>query len=537
MHSLHTVIGETLLAMYSRLKNPRGLRGLFVDAFIPQLLSTQLGVVEQEFGGKWQKFLAAYGIKTLEQFLGFSQEACEAFDQFMRSVARDPEYLRAIATSPRIAEFAAMYIEGFGHKSIDRMGSVWFCCEQISALAAKSLEWSRPGCGFIELSTRIVDMSVKGCYPIQNEISAGWNIPGVVDDISRANDLNFRLYRELAGDNFDGVFPQFLRATYAGVYADAPKALEAGVIGETCDVLGNLLPCGVLTSVGVHASAEAVPGILRHLLLDGTPENIALVGAIVQEASVAGCAQFARHYEPTEWELEFWRPSHLDSRPAMPPSAKLVEPPSPEQIRRVLMRGLGLDGFLGDSVYTPSLIVSTPRGQFDKLPRSFELETLAFQGVMSFRSWRDLSRQGFCTHNRSRINPCNGFYEYDKPHPPELDEAFADASDASRIVHSKLIGHGVPAALAEYPLIMGTRVGFTLAADLRELEFCAWQRTKQAVNHEVRQVFLMMENEIRAHLPWWEKISRANMAPAFVFARGSKVAILEPDGSVFAIPA
>ena len=57
MFGLPANVGATILAMYSRLKNKRGLRGVFVDTFLPQFLATKLAVVEEEFGGDEAKFL------------------------------------------------------------------------------------------------------------------------------------------------------------------------------------------------------------------------------------------------------------------------------------------------------------------------------------------------------------------------------------------------------------------------------------------------------------------------------------------------
>jgi hypothetical protein len=47
-----------------------------------------------------------------------------------------------------------------------------------------------------------------------------------------------------------------------------------------------------------------------------------------------------------------------------------------------------------------------------------------------------------------------------------------------------------------------------------------WQRTKPDVNHEVRQVFLSFERRLREKYWWWKEISRADMTPGYIFARG-----------------
>lgn len=76
--------------------------------------------------------------------------------------------------------------------------------------------------------------------------------------------------------------------------------------------------------------------------------------------------------------------------------------------------------------------------------------------------------------------------------------------------------------MRQYALPLGFKVGYTFGCNLRQFEFCSWQRTDWSVNHEVRKEFMVMEREIRRLAHWWPAFSRANLEPAFVFARGAK---------------
>src|SRR3989344_6639124 len=225
--------GASLLAMYSRIKNPRGLRGVFVDTFLPQFLATMLAAVEEEYGGSEAEFLKKNKIKRLDDFVNFSEKTAELFEEFLKTMA-DPEYMIKFANSKKVLAFLKTWLDKYGHNSIARTASLWVCCEMISIMAAKSLEHSRPGVAFIELSTRYVDMSGKEYYPIQRELFELYGINPL--KTTSVIEKGFELYRELAGDNFDGSFPRFLRERFGHLYADDPKGLEAGIIGETCDV-------------------------------------------------------------------------------------------------------------------------------------------------------------------------------------------------------------------------------------------------------------------------------------------------------------
>jgi thymidylate synthase ThyX len=170
-------------------------------------------------------------------------------------------------------------------------------------------------------------------------------------------------------------------------------------------------------------------------------------------------------------------------------------------------------------------LLKIPRGEFDKLPNHFEKVSADFSGIMSFRSWRDLQRQQYCTHYRTFVTTDFGFYSYNKPAPKEFFDACKKLWQSNVELYRIMKEHGVPPELMQYPLAMGNLIGFSIAGNLAQMEFCIWQRTKFSVNHEVRQIFTAMETLIREVYPWWgsisaaAKISRADLTPAYVFAR------------------
>lgn len=536
VHSLPETVTDVLLSMFSRIKNKRGLRGVFVDSFLPLFLAAGLSEVETDFGGDIEKFLLRYKIDSLYKFISFSPDALAAFDKFQKSIAIDPEYIAEFSTAPKVQRFLGMYLDRYGHNSIARMAKLSLCLENVSCLAEKSIEWSRMGIGYTEegfpfynsagyvaLSTRYVDMSGKETYPIEKELALYGVDPGLVRSVMQSS---FDYYRTLQGEKFSGLFPCFLREHYKANAQE--KLFENGIVGETCDVLGNFLPCATLTSLGIAASGEAFAGILQHLLLDETPENIALVEVILAEAQKIGGDQFSRHFEPTEWKKASWEylSPHVYGLPPikMLRSSNLTNSifPNNEYAKRVLYNGFRKQyGFVGCSHFSNVLdaLKQIPRGEFDKLPNHFEKITADFSGMMSFRSWRDLQRQQLCTHYRTHVTPNLGFYRYDKPAPQEFFEACLDVWLKNEELYIEMRSKGVPPALMQYPLAMGNMVGFEMAGNLAEMEFCIWQRSKFSVNHEVRQIFLKMHQALAEQYPWWSDMSRADTTPAYVFAR------------------
>lgn len=553
VHNLPQAMGDALLAMYSRMKNPRGVRGVFVDSFLPQLLATQLRETEEKYKGDAALFIRRSGIKNLADFTHHSEESARELHKFLaffsprylsecvreylyspspneEKLGRiavaidgarvDDGYLKKLCSSEKVRKFLSTWLDKYGHNSIARMvGGIWICLENISLLAAKAVEENRPGSGFIELSTRYVDMSGKDCYPIWNEFDV-YGIPS--EAIRRKLALSFDLYRELQGENFDGPFPEFLRDRWGNRFSDA-RDLENGVIGETCDVLGNFLPAATLTSVGAALSGEAFPELIRHLRLTGTPECDVLADMIAEESAELGYDQFIAHADPTDWQAQNWEYLDEETFPKYIRSGIFqAEFPSIDAVSNILLSVFRRQKSFSDCAAMENVVrklKNRPRGAFDKLPRAFEATGGNFSGVMSFRGWRDLQRQGFSTHHRTLLTTRLGFYRYDKPAPMMLGHSFGIIREDDLRATGLMDSRFTPAILQQYPLSIGNIVGFTFGANLRQLEFCNWQRSKFGVNHEVRQLFLGMDDILATRFPWWKEISRVDSTSAYVFAR------------------
>ncbi len=521
-----------LLAMYSRLKNQRGIRGHFVDTLLPLLLTGLLeNFSEVSPSGAihaYQAYLDGLGIKSLDQFCEAKTEHRILFEDFVANATGDPRLEKQLADSPKMKALLDVFLDKYGHNSIARGAALTFAVEDVSILAAKSLEWNRLGSGFIELSTRFVDVSRARQYPIWEELAtvneeAACAAREAIIESSAA-------YKRLLGEKFDGVLPSFLE-THLAKFLPI-KDLKSAVLGESCDVAGNVLPCATLTSVGVAISGEAFDALLKHLILDGTPENYALVELILSEAAKVGGDQFARHYEPSEWDVAMWR--YLGVLEFGMKSDLLL----PRVIAEDILAGAFPGGLIsqssdlgdGQSIWDIVLrmLPFNIRGEHDKLPREFEVVGATFFDAMSFRSWRDLQRHVLVTHARTLVSPSIGFYHYDKPAPVELQEIFSEIHQMNGRTWVELTGRGVSPLIAQYAMAMGNLVGFSCGANLREWEFIFWQRSKFGVNHEVRQVVLRLESRLRHEYPWWEKISRTDRTPAYVAARGSAGVPLPP---------
>jgi thymidylate synthase ThyX len=520
VHTLPPSVTAALLSMYSRLENARGIRGHFVDNLLPLILLgmsekfSRDNLIPEELKilvGEMQKFLKQHDLSTLDKFCEYSDEFQNLFNEYCLNT-NNPMYWEELASSPRTRQFMSLFLDKYGHNSIARPVMLTFCVEEASILAVKSLEWVRPGAGYIELSTRFVRMDKAKVYPVWNELP---NIP--LQNLVKKNiEDSLRLYQ---AHMQSGRLEEFFQATHKHLVPE--KEIAAAVKGEACDLLGNLLPAATLTSVGVSVSGESFSSLIKHLYLENTPETWALAKVIVHESRQVGGDQFLNHLEISDWEESCW--SYLDW-------SRFTEDVSDFGVRLSKMiswHGTSADDaskILSVSAFDllPSFSMKTTRNPYDKLPSQFENISGLFRGVMSFRGWRDLHRQGFCNHMRTYLTPELGFYQYDKPMPVWLREDFEGVHHRDQEIYNAMVAEDVPPLIREYPLALGNLVGFHLGGNLRQMEFVCWQRSKFSVNHEVREVVLDMDQILQETYSFWSEISRTDRTPVYVFARTSK---------------
>ncbi|MCL4404172.1 hypothetical protein M1432_02420, partial [Patescibacteria group bacterium] len=320
---------------------------------------------------------------------------------------------------------------------------------------------------------------------------------------------------------------RYLREKYANI-TDAVD-LEVGIKGEVCDVFGNFLPAATTTSVGVSVSGEALPEMLKHLLLDETNENAALVEMILDEGEKVGADQFTKHLDISDWR---WASrQYLDTKNFIRADShslnglrrsKMIRWVGDKNADSVLVEAFrGIEEFadVRDMKDVIERLGLHQRDNHDKAWNQFELSAGFFVGAMSFRGWRDLHRMGFSTHFRTLLTPDIGFYKYDKPAPLQFLKACAEVHDEDSVLYREMAAKDIDLVVRQYPMALGNIVGFQIGANLLQHEFVGWQRTKFNVNHEVREVTLGGELILRDVYWWWKHISRADTVPAYVFAR------------------
>lgn len=513
---LPSAVSATLMSMYSRIKNPRGLRGHFVDSLLVLMLANFMKQFENvgDNIAPIEKFVKENTIINLEAFIKFSEETKGIYENFLACTNIDPKYMNTIAASQKIKKFLTLFLDKYGHNSIARVGFEMIGAEGISILAAKSFEWTRPAAGYIELSTRFVDMSSKDLYPFWNEFAC--INPMIAMRAHKETEEAFQTYCNMMEDS---VFDEFLRKVSKNKISQ--DELLVAIKGEVCDVLGNFLPCATLTSLGMSISGESFPMLIKHLRLDGTPENYAIAECLEEEAQKTGSVQFLRHTELTSSDVlgwEYMRTSAFQRLADYGQEAVELIAPSAKQASVIL--GRIFSNYEDSSLQFQQKFLVVNRGEYDKLPPHYEALTLTIDGVMSFRGWRDLHRQSFCAHMRTYVNPILGFYRYDKQAPAEYKNAAKEIHEKNLSLYRAMENNGnFSKEMMQYPMAMGNLIGYTMIGNWRQIEFCIWQRTKFSVNHEVRRVFLNIHEKLNRAYPQWFGLCRVDNVHTYLFAR------------------
>jgi len=502
------------IARYSRIKNRRGLRGIVLDDIIPYWIASSMQEYENMALEDIQAELKKQNIKSVEDINKLGGSSCYHATKIFNSFG-DPNLMSGLCSTDKLKKLFNTYVDGYGHNSIVRTGKVVLCLENVSIMVAKVLEWCRFGAP-IELSTRFVDFSEKRFYPIHEELClADSSFRGY---IKRHIENKFEVYGYWMEDRENG-FGAFLENRWSN---KLPKDinLKSAILGETCDVLGNLLPCATLTSLGLSVSGEGLPSILEHLALEESAECSAVRLKIIEEVEKIGAGSYLRHLdEPTESRKNDWE--YLDY---IKPSKAYFSAESNYRVEKKLLNQFhAVGGFelIKEFKYVAEYL-SKKRTSKDKLPHQFESVNVLYRDLISFRSFRDLQRHTLSTTSRSLVTPLLGFYKYPKPAPDNLRECFNGTKDVDLKMWSRLRRDNCRPKDLQYILAMGHNVIFEMSHNLRQHELVTKTRTKWDVNDEVRDWMLKFEARVRARFPWYgQLLSRADMTKHYLFARGA----------------
>ncbi len=519
--NLPEVVKGALFSRYSR--SAKGVRRLFLDEFY--------GKSELALNRSFENSEAALTLSEASQ----AKAAAEAF------------YTRVLSD--------------YGDDSVGELGGAHVAFQEVSQIAAKTIEDHRIGLAFLEKSSRYVpfDDKVNGQYRYYRD----------------RNMVNSR-YGERVTQHLDGLFDSYtamlprmvayLEQTYPiddiefenAITEDVVRfalitdeefrksaafAYKSAVRAQACDLLRCFLPMATLTNVGVWGNGRALEYLLLNLLADSFSENRMLGRAALQELdSVIG--PFLKRADDDKGKrqqesLQGRRKTQQELAKEFLPSENSAETPRRRQVKAQLVRydADALDAVVGAILYSASdwgkseimervgalskqdkdrivrAYVGTRGNRRHKPGRAFERAHYEFDLLINIGEYRDLQRHRLVSPDRQAYTTAHGYDMSEQIDAvPEIREAYQSNMERADALYRE-IADEYPNE-AQYLVPYGYRVRYNVELNLRELYHWCELRTTEQGHPDYRLTSQQMYYAVReVHPALVEGMTFVNLKP------------------------
>jgi thymidylate synthase ThyX len=416
-------------------------------------------------------------------------------------------------------------LDGYGDDSIGELGGAHLALENISMLAAKTIEDCRIGGSPLEKSTRYIyfDQKFQDEYLFYREpilmMSAYRDLY-----VSTCNSL-FDTYSKLIPGVTEVIEKKFPRDP-----AISNVAYTAALRAKVLDCLRGLLPASALTNMGVYGNGRFFETMIQKLncgnlaeLQDIGKKSYQELGKVVPsfirraEASHKHQKTFSQFTEHLESELKSMSHQHdpfLDKMNV--PGVKLIcyDPDSPYRVAAALLfhhTDVGLlelqeycrklpDEELGRILDAASQCRENRR---HKSPRALEHATFTFEMLADFGIYRDLQRHRMLTQERQLLT-CNfGYYVPEEIQNTPMEAEYIAALDQARKAYD-IIAKELPEE-AQYIVPMAYNIHWYFHVNLRALQWLCELRSSPAGHPGYRHVAQEIAKQVSAVLPQFER--------------------------------
>lgn len=505
---LTSTLWGNFFTMCANEKNDRGMRGVFVDRFLPALLAKQLPECDADYGGDPLALLIAHRILSIKEFASLPGGA-EMLDRFLAAmdhvsfISKLTTDTRGVASLPNDNKDMGMFLIGF---------------EGISLLTAQSIRHLRGGFGSRESENQHTGLFPEGDgrehYPIERELEVLGVESAVVRELI---DWLFDRYHFWRGKDFTGPFPKFLHKEYKTI-VDA-KQLEVGVRAETSDALAAFLPACTYTGFALSIRESELAEPLRLLLLENTSEAIAITDVLEREARTLG-------YDLTEHlDLSPW--AHFDGHylKAEGFSDNFDFAHKTDEATRLM-------NYLAEATNTSQwhkqlAVLNNDRRRDDNaLPDWLRTTVIGCPRLITFQTWCRLQRMRFIIARRSLLSPRFPFFKYGQPAPDDLEKDFAEAHKRSQ----EIFGHfdcldsasksevKILPTLRQFVMPIGSQVATQFWHHIKGWETLIAEETGHHVPRGTHRFFLGCYNAITHLHPTIKPLMRVDLTPDYTFS-------------------
>jgi len=242
LKNLPEVIKGALFSRYSR--STKGVRRLFLDEFLPR---RDLGIADP---------------------------------------GREP----IAASTARAEDFYRRILSDYGDDSVGELGGAHLACQEVSQIAAKTIEHGRIGISYLEKSSRYVpfDDKVNAQYRyyrprkiLESPFDAKYvatldalfdayarNLPRLIEHLTQRYPIASLEFENAA----TGAVSRYAEIQDDGFLKSAQAAYRQAVRARACDMLRCFLPMATLTNVGVWGNGRALEYLLIRLYADPLDE-------------------------------------------------------------------------------------------------------------------------------------------------------------------------------------------------------------------------------------------------------------------------
>lgn len=503
---------------------------------------------------------SAKGVRRLflDEFLGLNSRAGERAPAFAYP---DPEQTREARA--RAEAFYARVLSEFGDDSVGELGGAHIAFQDISQIAAKTLEDHRLGLSFLEKSSRYVpfDDRVEGHFRYYRDRTLlnsrfGSRVLATLDGLFEAYAITLpqmiahleRTYpiEELEFENaLTGEVARYAAITDDEFKKSATFAYRQAVRAQACDLLRCFLPMATLTNVGVWGNGRALEYLLIHLLADPLDENRWLGRAAQRELGEVIGPFVKRADDERGRQQQAYLRARREAQKRL--ADKYVEPSAPggsteswmasrkvmlvhydadavEQVIAAILYPGATDSKLAVlksvSQLSPDEIadilrnyVGTRTNRRHKPGRAFEHARYEFELLINIGEYRDLQRHRVVTPERQAFTTAHG-YETNEAilSLPEIRAAY-DANMEQADALYRLVAEEFPNE-AQYLVPFGFRVRYNLELNLRELYHLLELRTAEQGHPDYRLTCQQMYHAVRdVHPLLAEGMSFVNLKP------------------------
>lgn len=485
----------------------------------------------------------------LDEFFG----RAEAMQTLSEGDSENPAGAAKGSTADARAKAEAFYtrvLSDYGDDSVGELGGAHIAFQEVSQIAAKTIEDHRLGLSFLEKSSRYVpfDDQVNGQYRYYRDLALVNSKFGarVIEHL----DSLFETYAALLPrmmqyleqthpiDDIEfenaitGETMRFAKIGEPEFQRSASFAYKQAVRAQACDLLRCFLPLATLTNVGVWGNGRALEYLLLGLLADPFAENKWLGRAGAHElASVIGpflkradddkgkeqqaYLQARRAAQKQLAQAFLAGPQAADSPASRPPSPKAVLvrydadavdavvaailfSTSAMQKQDVMSRVKGLSQAHKEEIVRTYIGTRTNRRH--KPGRAFEHARYEFDLLINIGEFRDLQRHRIVTPDRQAYTTRHG---YDTNEPleavPEIRSAYHAAMERADALYRELVPDFPNEA--QYVVPYGYRVRYNIELNLRELYHWCELRTAEQGHPDYRLTSQQMYYAARAVHP------------------------------------